>query len=100
MRTRATLIALSFLATASLATFAPTFAIAQTDDLPSDVDQTLSTDLDLSDDGVWIEIDQEVASEIAAGNIEAFDQYLDPFDGVQAGVLLDDFPTAHNVQVI
>ena len=100
MRARATLIALPFLAAASLATFAPTFAIAQTDDPSSDFDQSISTDLDLSDDGVWIEIDQEVASEIAAGNIEAIDQYLDPIDGVQADVLLEDFPTAHNVQVV
>lgn len=61
--------------------------------------EEIAIDATFPDDGVWIEIDEALYSEINSGNIHRLDLYLDPVFGIQEDRLVRDFPTRHNMGV-
>lgn len=97
-------------ATIIVATTALVASIGTSEPLPSSQDlsrsmsrlvlnEEVAADMTFPDDGVWIEIDEALYSEINSGNTDRLDLYLDPLSGVQEDRLLRDFPTRHNLDV-
>lgn len=97
-------------ATIIVATTALVASIGTSEPLPSSqnlsrsmsslvLNEEVAADMTFPDDGVWIEIDEALYSEINSGNTDRLDLYLDPLSGVQEDRLLRDFPTRHNLDV-
>lgn len=63
------------------------------------MNEEVAADMAFPDDGVWIEIDEALYSDINSGNIDRLDLYLDPLSGIQEDRLVRDFPTSHNMSV-
>lgn len=64
------------------------------------MNEEVAADMAFPDDGVWIEIDEALYSEINSGNTDRLDLYLDPLSGIQEDRLVRDFPTSHNLDVV
>ena len=47
------------------------------------LNEEVAADMTFPDDGVWIEIDEALYSDINSGNTDRLDLYLDPLSGVQ-----------------